>query len=160
MSDASFVEHRGAITSRTATSFDAPPRVVREAGTESAIDLRDLARDVSRRLSEETAALERVAAAKAMLADFRKLTAEWRQAVVVLSSDDARMRHPACRRIVQLGREAVPLILAELERDAWHWGGVLAEITGEQPVAPDDAGRIERVAVAWLGWARDRGIDW
>jgi hypothetical protein len=91
---------------------------------------------------------------------FLALATEWRQDVAALSSESQRLAHPACREIVGLGFGVVPLILAQLEHDPWHWGGVLAEITGARPVPPAAAGRLDRVAAAWLDWARANGIRW
>lgn len=89
---------------------------------------------------------------------FLDLASSWRKDIITLSSSTARMRHPSCRGIVAMGEPVVPLILAELEREAWHWGGLLAEITRESPVQPSEAGDLEKVRRAWLQWGRDRGL--
>jgi hypothetical protein len=35
----------------------------------------------------------------------------------------------------------------------------LPDITGENPVAPSDAGNIRKMSEAWLTWGRDKGIQ-
>jgi hypothetical protein len=59
------------------------------------------------------------------------------------------------RRVsVALGNPAVPLILREIEQELQlSWFAVLAAITGENPVPPAHAGRLEAMARAWLDWA-------
>ena len=41
------------------------------------------------------------------------------------------------------------------EPDHWFWG--LKAITGEDPVALADRGKVGRMAQAWLDWAKKRG---
>lgn len=94
------------------------------------------------------------------LGRFHALASKWRKEVAAVSSDSQRMAHPACREIVALGWSVVPLILAQMECDPWHWGGVLAEITGARPVRPQDAGDANQIVASWLDWARGEGIRW
>jgi hypothetical protein len=57
-----------------------------------------------------------------------------------------------------LGQAAIPLILAELKREPdVSWFTVLAAITGENPVPPALAGRVDAMAQTWLDWGRQRG---
>jgi hypothetical protein len=56
-----------------------------------------------------------------------------------------------------MGPAAVPLILRELERQPDHWFWALTAITGEDPVRPEDAGNIERMAQAWLALGQEQG---
>lgn len=57
-----------------------------------------------------------------------------------------------------MGQAAVPLILEELWARPDHWGPALTAITGENPVPPEDAGRLGAMAQAWLQWGKDRGL--
>lgn len=88
---------------------------------------------------------------------FRQLAAEWRAAVAPLSSSTKIIQHPAYQEIIRLGRAAVPLILQELEKKPDHWFAALRAITGEDPVAPEDRGRMDRMAAAWVRWGREHG---
>ena len=68
---------------------------------------------------------------------------------------------PAYQQIIGLGREALPLILRELEAgrvDHWFWA--LFAITGENPVTPAHEGRLDEMALDWLSWARRTGVAW
>jgi hypothetical protein len=91
---------------------------------------------------------------------FEQLAGEWEQAVAYLSDSTRREAHPAYRAIIALGPAVIPLLLADLERTHRHWFGALAELTGANPVAPGDAGRIRRMAEAWARWGREHGYSW
>src|SRR5436190_15576479 len=91
---------------------------------------------------------------------FTQLADEWERAVAYLSDSTLREAHPAYRAIVALGPAVVPLLLADLERTHRHWFAALAELTGANPVAPGDAGRIRRMAEAWVRWGREHGYSW
>jgi hypothetical protein len=88
---------------------------------------------------------------------FRELADEWQADVAPLSSTTARVQHPAYRQIVELGPAVVPLLLRELERRPNHWFAALRALTGADPVAPADRGRLGVMAEAWIKWGRERG---
>lgn len=86
---------------------------------------------------------------------FKALAQEWRAAIEVVSSSTEIFSHPAYQRIMAMGEFAVPFILRELERAPDHWDYALWMITGENPVSPVDAGRLDRIAQAWTRWGRE-----
>lgn len=88
---------------------------------------------------------------------FRRLADEWREATRYESSTTALATHPAYQRIIGLGPAVVPLILSELDREPNHWFWALRAITGEDPVAASDRGRLAAMAAAWLAWGRANG---
>jgi hypothetical protein len=49
-----------------------------------------------------------------------------------------------------MGTAALPLILDELRREPDHWFWALESITEEHPVPPEDAGRVQAMAAAWI----------
>ena len=65
--------------------------------------------------------------------------------------------HPAYQRIIGLGPQAIPLILAEMQREPRHWFWALAALTGENPVSLADQGRVPEMTAAWLMWGRENG---
>jgi hypothetical protein len=91
---------------------------------------------------------------------FRQLEAAWLADTAVLSSYTRIVGHPAFRAIVELGEAVVPLMLGDLEKRPRLWVWALPEITGVDPVAPEDAGNIERMSQAWLRWGREKGYRW
>ena len=88
---------------------------------------------------------------------FAVLADRWKRETAVLSSVSQMAMHPAYQEIIGMGREALPLILQELERTPNHWFWALRAITGESPVPPDQFGKVEEMANAWLHWGREQG---
>jgi hypothetical protein len=86
---------------------------------------------------------------------FRRLEAAWRADTYVLSSFTKIVGHPAFQEIIRLGDDVVPLMLRDLEERPRLWVWALPEITGENPVAEEDAGNIARMSEAWLKWGRE-----
>lgn len=96
---------------------------------------------------------------EAALADlFHSLTEEWRSATRFQSSMAQITAHPSYRAIARLGDEVVPLLLRDMQRTHAPWFGALREITGIDPVRPDQHGDIRAMAEAWLCWGRERGL--
>lgn len=91
---------------------------------------------------------------------FRLLAGAWRDECAHLSSIREMALHPAYQQIVGMGRPALPLILAELERRPDHWFWALRAIMQEDPVAPEHRGNLADMAGDWLAWARKKGIQW
>ena len=61
------------------------------------------------------------------------------------------------QKIIGMGWDAVPLILEELQREPDQWFWALEAITGENPVAPEAAGKVQRMAQAWIEWGKQHG---
>jgi hypothetical protein len=91
---------------------------------------------------------------------FDQLVIEWKKATRFSSSTREMAMHPAYQRIIGMGPAAVPFLLRELEVDPDHWFWALAAITGEDPVPPEDRGRLKRMAASWLNWGRQQGYKW
>jgi hypothetical protein len=92
----------------------------------------------------------------AVAAAFHALAREWKEETEHLSSTEV-FTHPAYQRIIGLGEPVVPLLLQDLDSGA-HGFWALRAITGANPVPPQDAGRVRRMANAWLAWGRMRGL--
>ena len=88
---------------------------------------------------------------------FHQLAGEWKAATALTSSGTEMLLHPAYQRIIGMGAEVVGLIVAELRREPDHWFWALQAITGEDPVAAGDHGKIDRMTAAWLSWAGRHG---
>ncbi len=78
---------------------------------------------------------------------FRKLEATWTAETGYLSSYTDIVEHPAFREII---RDERPRL----------WGWALPEITGADPVAPQDGGNIAKMTEAWLRWGKANGYRW
>ena len=56
-----------------------------------------------------------------------------------------------------MGEAAIPLILERLQSWAGEWFSPLEEITGINPVNPDDYGNVPAMTESWLEWGRLNG---
>jgi hypothetical protein len=56
-----------------------------------------------------------------------------------------------------MGKDALPLIFQELDRETDYWFVALAAITRTNPVAQGDRLNVEQIADVWLRWGREHG---
>jgi len=89
---------------------------------------------------------------------FAVLAARWYAETAVLSSITQKAMHPAYQEIIGLGRDVVPFILRELQMRPDHWFWALRAITGENPIRPEQQGRVREMAAAWIQWGHERGV--
>lgn len=89
---------------------------------------------------------------------FDELVENWHQGTALMSSVNLMAMHPAYQRIIGMGREAIPLILKELEKQPDHWFWALNAITGDNPVDLEDEGDIGKMSDAWLKYGKDKGF--
>ena len=85
---------------------------------------------------------------------FEYLKRRWKYDTSILSSDSDIALHPAYQQIIEMGEEAVSLILHDLDDELDNWFWALKEITGEDPVHPSDRGDMEKMRLSWLEWGR------
>ena len=88
---------------------------------------------------------------------FDELTREWKEKKRFLSSVSQIAMLPSYQQIIGMGSVALPFIFRELQNEPDHWFWALASITGENPVPPDQRGRIGLMTQAWLNWGRSKG---
>lgn len=91
---------------------------------------------------------------------FERLAATWREETRHLSRIDLAQKHPAFREVVAMGERAVPLILADMEKNGGQWFEALSAITAADPIPDEIAGDIEKMEAAWFAWARTKGYRW
>ena len=89
-------------------------------------------------------------------AEFERLATEWKRETAQLSSPGAISEHRAYQEIIGMGKDAIPLILRDLEDSRAQWFWALRSIAGESPVRAEDRGDIAAMTDAWLGWGKDR----
>lgn len=91
-----------------------------------------------------------------LAARFNQLASLWRSEIGPSSSAIKMANHPAYKKIIEIGEDAVPLILKELKDRPAQWFIALTKITGENPILHDDRGDMRRMVDAWLNWGRER----
>ena len=89
---------------------------------------------------------------------FLELAEEWRSATLFDSFVGDLDQDPPYQAIIAMGEAALPWILRDLAQTGDHWFHALHEITGENPAADAQPGRIGEFRDAWLQWGRDRGL--
>jgi len=91
---------------------------------------------------------------------FHELVTTWRQETRFTSSVTDMAMHRSYQRIIGLGPAAVPLLLRELGRHPDHWFWALHAITGVDPTTPEQKGKVQEMARAWLDWGQEAGYKW
>jgi hypothetical protein len=66
-------------------------------------------------------------------------------------------QHPAYQEIISMGTQIVPLLLSELKINPLYWLSALNAITGENPIKPEQRGKVKQMASAWIDWGRNQG---
>lgn len=93
-------------------------------------------------------------------AEFKKFAEEWRLETGMLSLVTQKSMHQAYQRIIGMGQPVIPLILRDLEQKPDHWFWALRAITGNNPVKPEQRGRMKQMAQAWIQWGKEHGYEW
>ncbi|MEG3858799.1 hypothetical protein [Microcoleus sp. herbarium12] len=88
---------------------------------------------------------------------FHALASDWKQDVAGLSSTTQMSEHPAYQEIIEMGTKIVPLLLSELNNNPLYWLSALSAITGENPIKPEQRGRVKQMGSAWIEWGRNQG---
>ena len=88
---------------------------------------------------------------------FYTLAKQWENEVAGMSSIAQMSLHPHYREIISMGTKIVPLLLSELKKNPLYWLAALSAITGENPIKPEQRGRVKQMASAWIEWGRNQG---
>jgi len=91
-------------------------------------------------------------------AKFHKLADEWAERTTHISSASDLISDTRYQQIIDLGWDAVPYLLDDLQRNKRFWFPALAAITGVRPFDPGDLSNPRRMAEAWLKWGRRKGL--
>lgn len=90
--------------------------------------------------------------------EFAVLARNWRAERGVLSSARQMAKNDNYRRIIEMGKRAVPFILEDLRKNPPdHWSVALHAITDVNPVPDDARGRLQEMAKAWVAWGEAQG---
>ena len=90
---------------------------------------------------------------------FEQLATQWRRETGHLSMMNDIVLNRSYQQIIGMGKPAIALILQDLKKEPDHWFWALRSITGENPIQPDDRGRLQKMAEAWLEWGRQHGYQ-
>ncbi len=87
---------------------------------------------------------------------FWDLIRQWEFDTKYSSSATQILGHPSVTAIIQMGQEAIPLVLKAMKEN-FHLAFVLYKLTGEWPVRDEYKGNGPKIIEAWRKWARKRG---
>jgi hypothetical protein len=90
---------------------------------------------------------------------FEALATQWRRETRHMSLMSDIVLNRSYQQIIGLGKPAIALILQDLKQQPDHWFWALRSITGENPIRPEDRGRVPQMAEAWLVWGRQHGYQ-
>ena len=87
--------------------------------------------------------------------EFRELANQWKREVGHLSVSSQIAAHPAYQSIIEMGEQALPLILKDLEAEPDHWLEALVAISDETPHIPEHhKGNLIAISKAWVEWGK------
>jgi hypothetical protein len=89
---------------------------------------------------------------------FSTLKKQWKSDTKYLSSSTDMVLHPSYQRIIGLGPDVIPIILEEMISDPDHWFWALEALTGENPVLPENVGRVGSMTDAWVKWGKEKKL--
>jgi hypothetical protein len=88
---------------------------------------------------------------------FDELSRQWHEETSVLSSTTEICNHPAYLEIIKMGDKVIPFILKDLQESPSQWFSALRSITGNDPISPQQRGRVKLMAQAWIDWGVENG---
>lgn len=91
-------------------------------------------------------------------AQFCQSLEAWKAETAHLGSISTAIMHPAYQRIIGMGPQVIPLILAQMQREPGHWFWALHAITQANPVPSESEGKINEMTAAWLEWGHAEGF--
>ena len=86
---------------------------------------------------------------------FSILVDNWKRESQFLSSTADMAALDAYQQIIQMGHDAISLLLRELEREPDYWFVALQTLAGANPVRAEEVGRLRLMTDAWLQWGRE-----
>lgn len=92
---------------------------------------------------------------------FLLLLEKWHRERGPASSISTIVRCDSYQQIINMGKRALPLILARLEQEGDkpdHWFIALESITGENPIPENAYGNMLKMAEAWFSWAERNDV--
>ncbi|MCY4358998.1 MAG: DEAD/DEAH box helicase family protein [Gammaproteobacteria bacterium] len=97
---------------------------------------------------------------------FTKLADKWESETWFISNPDSVAAHPAHIEIIDMGDTVVPLILERVRENlegkrktGGNWYSALRNITGANPIKPNDRGNQSAMQKAWLDWGVRNGYS-
>jgi hypothetical protein len=92
---------------------------------------------------------------------FRTQSDKWAEETSGLSSPAQKIAHPSYQAILGMAqedkREIIQLLLVDLRDRRRQWFWALSFLTQDNPISQKDAGKMDKMIAAWVGWGRGKG---
>lgn len=89
---------------------------------------------------------------------FNKLASDWKKQTAIYSNTLHIIRNDNYLDIIGMGKDALPLILRDLEKAPGHWFVALKAIAKDNPVPKNAYGNIDQMRFYWLQWGKKNNI--
>ncbi len=89
---------------------------------------------------------------------FWDLVRQWEYDTKYLSSADRILNHASVVALIQMGPEAIPLVLKAMKEN-YHLTYILHKLTGDWPVRDEYAGNGPKIIECWRKWAKKHGYQ-
>lgn len=83
---------------------------------------------------------------------FDTLASKWKLETGGQSSPSKVFSHDCYLKVISYGRQAIPFILRDLQKEAAPWFMALRIITGENEINRQNSGDFRKIANAWIQW--------
>ncbi len=85
---------------------------------------------------------------------FDFLNSIWKNETLFSSSVSDITNNSAYRSIIDLGQDAIPLIINDLKNNDSNWFYALEALTGQNPIRETHRGMVQLMKNDWLEWAK------
>jgi hypothetical protein len=106
----------------------------------------------------ECAAMAVVADERTVQQRFASLADQWSNNTRHISSASDLINDRSYQQIIDLGWDAVPYLLRDLQQNKRFWFPALAAITGVRPFDRGDTNNPRRMTEAWIRWGKWKGL--
>jgi hypothetical protein len=86
---------------------------------------------------------------------FKSFSKRWREEIGGESSLSRITGNVNYLKVINLGKEVIPLILKELQEEPAPWFVALRVLTEEEKVGRDHPGNFRQIADDWIKWGKD-----
>jgi hypothetical protein len=89
---------------------------------------------------------------------FYEQAEKWQRETKHLSSPTQKIMHPSYQAVLGMGKDVVPLMLHDMAQNRTEWFWALSYIMQENPIKREDAGKMDKMIAAWVGWGKTKGL--
>ncbi len=94
-------------------------------------------------------------ATDSLRAEFSRLADQWHRETAKFSNLEKIVLHPAYQKIIGMGKDAIPLILADLKKTRGNWLWALAMIMRDDKAKPGQ--NFREACDEWIRWGQRMG---